>query len=127
MRSVLFSKECPAVPVEVSAPEFHMDETEVERVIDSKIVGTTQYYLVKFKDLDEAFHMWLPITLMRCPKLISAYHQRAKMAQLPPPLPPLPPPLPPLPPPLPPLPPTQGFRPPRPRPQKVTGYVPYQT
>ena len=113
LRSTLFSKACPAVPVEVSAPEFHMDETEVERVENSKLVGDAQYYLVKFKGLDEAFRMWLPVTLMKCPKLISAYHQRARVAHLPPPRLPLPP--------------TPGFKPPRPRARSPHRYIPPQT
>lgn len=76
LRSTLFSNLCPNTSLENGAPPFGSEEREVERVYNSKTVGKSEYYLVKYKGLDEAFNQWVVESAMNCPNLIADFRRR---------------------------------------------------
>ena len=75
-RSILLGNQLPPVHPTLPSREFHSIETPVERILDSRLVKDTQYYLVKYQGLDDAFNQWLPVDLLNCPNLIDEYVRR---------------------------------------------------
>ena len=75
-RSNLLGNQLPAVTPTYPSREFHSEETPVERILDTRLVGKTRYYRVQYQGLDEAFNQWVPEILLDCPNLINLFERR---------------------------------------------------
>jgi hypothetical protein len=83
LRSNWFAKACPEKDIWDDSMDMEGIETEIDKIVQSKMVGKTLYYYVHFKGQEDAHNLWIPETLINSSRLVRLFHrtEQAKVAK----------------------------------------------